>query len=143
MPRLAPAVVSTFGDDAVRVFATRVRPEDAPRLLGYAERADTPATRQLLLSTYQKDASILERLDWKVIMAGGLSAAAILGTGITADGIHDGIQTAVVRDPRTPERILTMFTNPVRLPILLFGLGFGGLLLWRLWRFLKPRTPVD
>jgi len=81
VPGLAGSVFSTFGDDAGKIIAKHVPPDDIPRLLKYAEKADSQPTRDLLLQAYQKEGKTLfERIPAKLVLAGGLTAAMLYGT---------------------------------------------------------------
>ena len=117
-------VSQQFGDDAVRYFAVQVPAKDATRLVGLAQRADSQATRELLLNTYKdKGAAFLQRFDWKVVLATGLSTAMITGTYKVSDGIQDGLKKVADSSPST---FADMMTSPVRwlaLPTLLLLLG--------------------
>jgi len=96
-PGLARRVFTTFGDDGARQIARDVPAEDLPRLLKYAEQADTPETRRLLVDAYKKEgSSIFERIPASLVLATGLSASMIYGThrataplDATADAIRD------------------------------------------------------
>ena len=80
-PGLAAKVFTAFGDDGGKTLAKTVPTEDVPRLLSYAERADTPETRQLLLQAYKREkGSIFERIPAKLVIASGLTASMIHGT---------------------------------------------------------------
>lgn len=80
-PGLANRTFFMFGDEGGRLLAKNAPAEDIPRLLRYAEKADHPTTRQLLLKQYQKEGkSIFERIPAKLILASGLSASMIYGT---------------------------------------------------------------
>ncbi len=80
-PGLAAKVFATFGDDAGRVVAKNVPAEDVPRLLSYAEKADSPATQDLLLQSYQKEgSSLFERIPAKIVLASGLTASMLYGS---------------------------------------------------------------
>jgi len=48
-PGLARRIFTSFGDDGARQIARQVPADDVPRLLPYAEKADSPATRRALL----------------------------------------------------------------------------------------------
>ena len=52
-PGLATKAIKLFGDDAVKALA-KVPQKDMSVLVGYAARADTPATRRLLLEAYER-----------------------------------------------------------------------------------------
>lgn len=80
-PGLAVKVFTTFGDEGGRIIAKNVPIEDVPRLLSYAEKADTSATRDLLLEVYREEGkSLFERIPAKLVLATGLSASMLLGT---------------------------------------------------------------
>ena len=80
-PGLARRVFTTFGDDGGRQIAKQVPAEDLPRLLTYAEKADTPKTRRLLLDVYAKEgATIFEKIPASLVLATGLSTSMLYGT---------------------------------------------------------------
>ena len=77
-PGLARRVFASFGDDGARQIARQVPAEDLPRLLAYAEKADTPETRRVLLQAYEKEGpAFFERIPPKLVLASGLSVATI------------------------------------------------------------------
>lgn len=80
-PGLARKAFATFGDDTARKIATTVPDADLPRLVTYAERADSPQTRTLLVEAYRREGkSIFERIPPKLVLAGGLTTAMLYGT---------------------------------------------------------------
>ena len=80
-PGLARRVFTNFGDDGARQIARNVPADDLPRLLTYAEKADAPATRVLLLQAYEKEgASLFQRIPAALVLASGLSATMLYGT---------------------------------------------------------------
>ena len=90
VPGLAGKVFATFGEDVGRVIAKKVPPGNVPRLLSYAEKADSEATRQLLLRTYQNEGKTLfERIPPRLVLAGGLTAAMLYGTHNVTKPIKD------------------------------------------------------
>lgn len=120
VPGCAARVVREFGDDAVALLAKRP-PAEISKLLGYAAKADSPATRKLLLNSYRSARNpslFLEKLNWRQIMAAGLSAAAITAAYKTADGLQQGLG-----NPQTAEAVAR------RTVTLLIGGCFGLLLL--------------
>ena len=131
-PGMAVRIAGEFGDDAVKLLAKN--PQDTTRLLGYAAKADSPETAKLLYQTYAKSpnpSAFLERLNWKQIMAGGLSAAAIVAAGGSAVALYqvgDGLQEGL-NNPETAEHFVETFSKPVGhglyvlVAILLFPLG--------------------
>lgn len=77
-PGLGGRVFTTFGTELAPAVAREAATEDLPRLLLAAGRADSPATRAMLWQGYkQGGGEFLERIDWKVVMATGASAAIV------------------------------------------------------------------
>jgi hypothetical protein len=80
-PGLARRVFTNFGDEGARQIARNVPADDLPRLLTYAEKADAPATRVLLLEAYEKEgASLFQRIPASLVLASGLSATMLYAT---------------------------------------------------------------
>lgn len=80
-PGLAQRVFTTFGDDGARQIARTVSADDVPRLLSYAERAESPAVRRALLEAYKKEGpAMFARITPKMVLAVGASGALIYGT---------------------------------------------------------------
>lgn len=110
VPGMTARIAGEFGDDAVKMLAKQP-PQDVTRLLGYAAKADSPETSRLLYQTYAKSvnpSAFLNSLNWKNIMAGGLSAAAIVAAYKTSDGIQEGL-----KNPETAEHVAKTITKPV------------------------------
>jgi hypothetical protein len=105
-PGLARRVFSSFGADNARKMATTVPAEDLPRLVAYAERADTPQTRQALLDAYATEGPrLFQRIPPKLVIAGGLTGAMIYGTHrVTAPMAKLGDQIGA--DPDLAKRML-------------------------------------
>ena len=131
-PGMAARIAGEFGDDAVKVLAKH-NPQDTTRLLGYAAKADSPETSRLLYETYTKSSNpgaFLDHLNWKHIMAGGLSAAAILAAYKTSDGLQEGL-----KNPEVAKEVSQSVTRPVSYflyglaSLVLLFLGFKGILL--------------
>ena len=77
-PGLGGRVFSSFGKELAPAVAREAATEDLPRLVLAAGRADSPATRAMLWQGYrQGGGEFLKRIDWKVVMAIGASAAVI------------------------------------------------------------------
>lgn len=105
-PGIAERVVATFGPDGARKLATTVPAEDLPRLVAYADRADTAATRQALLAAYEKEGpSLFHRIPPKLVFAGGLTAAMVYGTH-RATAPLAALGDQIRRDPRVATRAL-------------------------------------
>lgn len=134
-PGLSSQVVRQFGDDAVRYFSRKVTAQDATRLVGYAKRADTSVTRRALLEAYQKKGTaFLERLEWRQIMAYGLSISMVTAAYQVSDGIQDGLETVSKESPETFFKFGREFSRPFTLPALIFGIGVAVILLVRFQR---------
>lgn len=122
-PGLAARVAAELGDDMVAPLA-RASADDASRLLGYAAKADSPATRALLLEKYRASrypARFLEAFNWSRIMATGLSAAAIVAAYKISDGIESGVEILAEKHPEHFVAVLGTMLAPFR---------WGLLLLW-------------
>ena len=141
----APKVAQHFGNDGVRYFANHVPPAIIPKLTGLAARAESPAVKKLLLKAYKdKGGKLFNRLNWKNILATGLSASMIIGTYQVSDGIQEGIATVSEKSPEQFRKIIydmfSFFTTPVKI-------GFTLLILMLLYRyrvfFLKKRGNID
>ena len=138
-PGMTRHVVKNFGDDGVRYFAKHVPAQDAARLMGYAGKADSPATRQMLLDYYKKGGThFLEKLNWKQIMAGGLSAAAITAAYQITDGIQEGLTTVAESSPetfhKTASHTINRLTQPFVIPATFLGIGLAVIWLFRYYR---------
>lgn len=78
---MAVQVFKVFGDDMGKVVAKNIPAEDLPRLLKYAEKADSPATRELLLNAYKKEkGDLFKRIPPSLVLATGVTASMIYGT---------------------------------------------------------------
>lgn len=136
VPGISLQASTHFGDDAVRYFATRVPPQDATRLVGLAAHADSPATRQLLLQTYkQRGTALLDRLDWKTVLATGLSAAMITGAYKVSDGVQEGLTTVARAQPAVFAGVLRDSLLWLTLPLVMLLAGLAFLLLRKLGLF--------
>ncbi len=90
-PGLALDVFRVFGDDVGKAVAKSAPLKDLPRLLQYAEKADSPATRDALWRLCQKGGTskVLDCLP-RFIVAGGLTTAMVYGVHrVTAPSAAD------------------------------------------------------
>lgn len=153
-PGIASHVVAQFGDDAVKHLAQHASPSDLSRLAGYAAKADSPATKALLYDTYKREGThFLDKLNWKHIIAGGLSASMILGAYEVGAGVREGVNevgkgtreglTEVAKNhPETfrdttvgiVDRFADYMTRPVVWPMIFFGVGLAIILLVKINR---------
>lgn len=77
-PGLGGRVFTTFGEELGLAVARQAATKDLPRLLLAAGRTDSPATRAMLWEGYKQGGSeFLKRINWKVVMAVGVSVAVI------------------------------------------------------------------
>jgi len=73
-------VLATFGTKGAGEIAEHAAAKDIPRLLIYAEKADSPATRELLLQMYKKEGgSLFRRIPPGDVLAYGLTTATLYG----------------------------------------------------------------
>jgi hypothetical protein len=80
-PGLATKFFQVFGDDSAKAIAKSIPSEDLPRLLKYADAADSPATRKLLPKFYQQEGKkLFTRIPPELILASGLTASMLYGT---------------------------------------------------------------
>ena len=140
VPGLGAECVNLFGDKSAKTLAQAPAGE-ITQLVGYARRADSPQTAKLLHEAYQKSGGqVLKHLDWKHIMAGGLSAAAV----ISAYQLSGGVAELAEKHPEQFERIIDKWSWPFRVALLIFLV----LVLWpmvkffsRTWKWLCSLIP--
>ena len=115
VPGLASKAVAEFGDDAARHLAAKASPNDISKLIGYASKADSPATKKLLMDHYKKGGSVfLKKLDSKVILASGLSAAMVISAYKISDGIEEGIEYVAKEKPETFQKVIENMVFPFK-----------------------------
>ena len=120
---------SKFGDDALHTLG-KAPANDIPRLVGFAEKADSKKTQKLLFNCYNKSqnkAAFLQALNWKNIMATGLSAAAVFAAWNASDGIHDAINTVAEKSPESVPALFCYLFYAI--------LSVGGIFLLYLLRY--------
>lgn len=148
MPGIAPQVARAFGDDAVPFFSRAVPAKDMTRLVGYANHAESPAARKLLLNCY-KDAGteFLDRLDWKKIVATGLSVSMISAAYQVSDGFQDGLESIAQNSPETFKEAINNVTNHLMFPYVLtfsiLGVGWALIFLFKYYRKNKLRHTIS
>jgi len=126
-PGLSKQIFNVFGDDAGKAIAKNVPLEDIPRLLKYAEKADLPATKKLLLEKYNKEGKMLfERVPPKLILYSGLSASMLYGTHQATAPIR-AVANAINENPDVAQRAVSLFGLCAATLILIVII----LLLWR------------
>jgi hypothetical protein len=130
-PGLAAKAVQYFGDDGIRAQASTGNPADMGRLIGYAGRAESDQARKLLLDGYlAKGGRFLNNFNWKSVMAGGLSTAAIVAAYKTSDGIQTGLVEVAKTQPAVFHKTVSAVIAPVATPLKLFLIGLGCILLY-------------
>jgi hypothetical protein len=134
VPGQAAHAFELFGDDAGKALAKSIPTEDLPRLVKYGEKADSAATKDLLLKSYAKEGpKLFERIPPKLVLAGGLSASMLLGT-------HEAFETErakadVLRDnPEIARDVMNRSTSVwagIALVVILLLLWRFGLMPWQ------------
>ena len=140
-PGLGKHVVACFGDKGAKTLA-HAPANDISRLVGAAKRADTPATRKLLFEKYCGSADrelFLNKLNWKVILASGLSSAAVIAAYKSSNGVEKSLILAAEKCPEGVFKTAGVLIAPFG--FLLFGVILLGLwpLLKRLWKWSTSR----
>ena len=123
-PGLPRMLTGRYNDDLVCSFVRTIHPDDATKAAGFLGKADGPATRALLLKRYKEtEGKILKWLDWKTVMAFGLTAAVITSAHEVSDGIQEGLKTVSQTSPETFGQTLTDMAAPVTKPLGWLGCG--------------------
>jgi hypothetical protein len=113
VPGLASRVVNEFGDNAVAHLAAKASPNDISKLLGYAAKADSPATKKLLWESYKKGGStFLNNLNSKAILTAGLSTAMIVAAYKISNGVEDGIKDISIKNPDVAVKFFSKLVSP-------------------------------
>lgn len=113
VPGLASRVVNEFGDNAVAHLAAKASPNDISKLLGYAAKADSPATKKLLFESYKKGGStFLNNLNSKAILTAGLSTAMVVAAYKISNGIEDGIKDISIKNPDVAVKFFSKVVSP-------------------------------
>jgi len=74
---------------------------DLPRLLRYLDAADSPATREALLNAYAREGPrLFERIPPRLVLAGGLSTALVLGTHRATAPFHGAGEVLAQTSPQ-------------------------------------------
>lgn len=129
VPGLGAECMKLFGDKSAKTLAHAPAGE-ITQLVGYARRADSLHTAKLLHEAYRKSGGqVLKHLSWKHIMAGGLSAGAV----ITAYKLSGGVAELAEKHPERFEHLIDKWTWPI--PAFLAGLLL--ILLWQAWRIIS------
>ncbi len=135
VPGMAEQAVAQFGRGELAVLA-KASSSEITQLVGYATRADSPATRRALLESWKKNGSfVLRELDKHklLILTGGLTVSMIM--------VADGAQNAIQDLPRKAPEVLTAFSQRLASGISasLIIVALGGVVCLAGW--LWPRRP--
>lgn len=123
-PGLPNMLTARYSDDIMRSFVRTVRPDDATKVAGFLGKTDGSATRRLFLKRYgETNGKILEWLDWKMVMAFGLTAAAVTSAHEVSDGVQEGLKTVSLTSPETFGQTLADIAAPVTAPLGWLGAG--------------------
>lgn len=145
-PGLSIKVFKVFGDDAGKVVAKNVPAEDIPRLLKYAEKADNPATKEVLVKTYKKEGtSLFERIPARLVLATGLTASMLYGTH-EATAPARAVAKTIKDSPDVAKTAVSQFTAwgaGVVLVVIVLLLWRFGLMPWHRKRHQATTTAVS
>jgi hypothetical protein len=139
-PGLSARVFRVFGDDAGKALARNVPAEDIPRLLRYAEKADSPGTRKALMEAYGKEGKrLFERIPPKLVLALGLSASMLYATHELTEPIR-AIGDAIGTNSDVADTAVRQFAAWATVGMLVLAF----VLLWRfgLMPWQRPRHPA-
>jgi hypothetical protein len=131
VPGMAEQAVAQFGRGELAVLA-KAPSSEITQLVGYASRADSPATRLVLLESWKKNgAAFLRKLDQHktLILTGGLTVSMIK----VADGVEEGTRLLPYRIPT--EAMTTFFSKAgtgVSMSLMLGSVTLPLALLWLL-----------
>lgn len=117
VPGLAKRVFQEFGGDGIKKL-TMANANEISQLIGFAGKTKNITTKELLLQAFEKNGEkFLLALDWKKIMAGGLSIASIISAYKISGGIKDGLLITAENSPETFAQVVTDLSFPVRIGI--------------------------
>jgi hypothetical protein len=134
-PGIARKVFTNFGPDGAKRVAATVPAEDMPRLVAYAERADTPQTRKVFLEAYGKEGpGIFERIPPTLVLAGGLTTALIYGTHRVTSPLA-AVSDQIAKNPDLAKRALDWTA-------IVGGGLFALVIVTGLWRWGWFRSPT-
>jgi len=137
-PGLALRTVSEFGEEAGARILRTAPPEDIPRLVGLARRADSEATKTLLFEKYvESGGRILKNLDWKLVMAGGLSASALIAANNVSAGVRGAMEKSPDTLPKTAEVMARELAWPIPYALAALLAGLVSATLFKLYRWSK------
>ena len=129
VPGLGAECVRLFGDDAAKSLAHAPAGE-ITQLVGYARRANSPQTVKVLNDAYQKsNGKVLKYLNWKHVMAGGLSVAAV----VSAYNLSGGVAQLAETHPEYFTSLVDKWTWPLQI----FLWATMLLLLWYCTRIIR------
>ena len=109
VPGVAAKAAALFGDDTVKALS-KAPADDISRLIGMAQRVESPAARRMLLQRYASvpdKEKFLNALDWKKIGTIGISTAAIVGAYKLGSGVEEGLVTLAKNNPEAFATVLS------------------------------------
>ena len=144
-PGISKKIVDNFGDDAIGKLINVRNKSELAKLIAYGEKADSPKTRKLLLDTYEKKGGqFLDKIDYKMVMAGGLAASMIISADNISGGVEEGIKNTAKENPEVFLDILSdpiaRITKPFIPAIMLFTIGLAILYLVKIYKKLFLRN---
>ncbi len=134
VPGLSTKAIKEFGGKNIK-YLSKIPADDSVKLVGYAGKATSPSAKKLLISSYKKGGSeFLNSLNYKHIIAGGLSVAMITSAYKISNGLEEGMIEVSKNSPSGFIDIANSTITKILSPYILLGIGISVIIL--IW-FLK------
>lgn len=133
VPGMAEQAATLLGRESLPRLA-QAPPTEVTRLIGYAARADSPATRRVLQQSWEKHGNALlgELNKHKtLILTGGLTTSMIM----VADGVQDAIQEMPERAPEAVKAFGLELAAGISISLMVAA--FGGVATFAGWLWLR------
>ncbi|MBV6501371.1 MAG: hypothetical protein CJBNEKGG_03881 [Prosthecobacter sp.] len=138
-PGMAELAVQRLGRESLPALA-QTSPRDVTRLVGLAEKADSPATRDALWAAWKREGgAFLDRLDQHkaLILTGGLTTSMIL----VADGVQDAVQDMPQKAPEAVLAFAQKLGSGISTSLIIVSSGALCLLAAWLWHRRPLKRP--
>ncbi|GLI57312.1 hypothetical protein PM10SUCC1_28260 [Propionigenium maris DSM 9537] len=138
-PGISKRIIDNFGDDAIGKLSKVGNKSELSRVIAYGEKADSPETRKLLWKNYEKNgAKFLDKIDYKMVMAGGLTTSMIITANNISGGVEEGIKIVAEENSEVLSDVVSEPINAVMKPfvpaITIFTVGLALLYLVKVYK---------